>query len=73
MSTNGCKIRKCKIDPLTQRGYDYEDICATSGVTLFNKLEDIDLKDAKINYSWYRNEIYKTINAIEDSLNPTLF
>ena len=73
MSTNGCKIRKCKIDPLTQRRYDYEDICATSGVTLFNKLEDIDLKDAKINYNWYRNEIYKTINAIEDSLNPTLF
>jgi hypothetical protein len=73
MSTNGCKIRKCKIDPETQRRYDYEDICATSGVTLFNKFVDIDLKDAKINYNWYRNEIYKTINAIEDSLNPTLF
>ena len=67
MSTNGYKIRKCKIDPQTKLRYDYEDICATSGVTLFNKLQDIDLSKAHINYLWYRNEAYKIIYAIEDS------
>lgn len=72
MSTNGYKIKKCKIDT-TGRRYDYEDICATSGVTIFNILEDINPKDAHINYSWYRSEVYKIIYAIEDSLNPTLF
>ena len=50
MSINGHKIRKCKIDENGKR-YDYEDMCATSGVTLFNVLEDISPKDAKINYS----------------------
>lgn len=73
MSTNGYKIRKCKIDDRTQKRFDYKDICATSGVTLFNKLENIAPKDAHINYNWYRSEIYKIIYAIEDSLNPTLF
>ncbi len=72
MSINGHKIRKCKVDTNGKR-YDYEDMCATSGVTLFNVLQDISPKDANINYSWYRNEIYKIIYAIEDSLNPTLF
>ena len=72
MSTNGCKIRKCKVDSQTGKRTNYEDICATSGVTLFNKLQDIDIKDAHINYGWYRNEVYKIIYAIEDSLNPTL-
>lgn len=73
MSTNGCKIRKCKVDSQTGKRTNYEDICATSGVTLFNKLRDIDIKDAHINYGWYRNEVYKIIYAIEDSLNPTLW
>lgn len=72
MSTNGYKIRKCKIDENGKR-YDYEDICAGSGVTLFNVLKDISPKDAKVNYSWYRNEIYKIIYAIEGSKNETLF
>lgn len=72
MSTNGYKIRKCKIDENGRR-YEYEDICAGSGVTLFNVLEDISPKDAKVNYAWYRNEIYKIIYAIEGSQNETLF
>lgn len=67
MSTNGYKIRKCKVNPETNQRYDYEDLCATSGVTLFNKLCEIDLSKAHINYGWYRNEIYKIIYAIEDS------
>lgn len=73
MSTNGYKIRKCKVNPNTGKRTDYEDICATSGVTIFNKLEDINIEDAHINYGWYRNEIYKIIYAIEDSRNPTLW
>ncbi len=72
MSTNGYKIRKCKINESGRR-YNYEDMCATSGVTIFNVLKDLSPKDANINYSWYRNEIYKIIYAIEDSLNPTLW
>ena len=72
MSTNGWKIRKCKVD-LDGKRHDYEDMCATSGVTLFNVLKDIDPKDANINYAWYRNEVYKIIYAIEDSENKTLF
>lgn len=72
MSTNGYKIRKCKIDQDGRR-YEYEDICAGSGVTLFNVLKDISPKDAKVNYAWYRNEIYKIIYAIEGSQNKTLF
>lgn len=73
MSTNGYKIRKCEIDSETGIRKNYTDLCATSGVTLFNELTNISPKDAKINYGWYRNEIYKIIYAIEDSVNPTLF
>ena len=72
MSTNGKKIRKCKVDRDGNRT-NYQDLCATSGVTLFNILEDISPKDAHINYKYYYNEIYKTIYALEDSENPTLF
>lgn len=72
MSTNGYKIRKCKIDQNGRR-YEYEDICAGSGVTLFNVLKDVSPRDAKINYAWYRNEIYKIIYAIEGDKNETLF
>lgn len=72
MSTNGYKIKKCKVGADGKR-FDYQDICATSGVNLFNKLYDVDPKDAHVNFSWYRNEAYKIIYAIEDSQNPTLF
>ena len=50
MSTDGYKIRKCKVT-LDGRRTEYEDICATSGVTLFNVLKDISPKEAKVNYS----------------------
>ena len=73
MSTNGAKIRRCTIDKETGKRYDYADLCATSNVTLFNEFQDISPKNAHINYLWYQNEIYKIINAIEDSQNLTLF
>lgn len=71
MSTNGHKLRKFKNDIYGKR--KYSDVCATSGVTILNKLEDVDPSEAHINYNWYRNEIYKIIYPIEDSLNPTIF
>ena len=73
MSTNGYKIKRCVVDPQTGVRTNYADLCATSGVTLFNELKDIDPKTANINYGWYKNEIYKIIYALEDSLNLTLF
>jgi hypothetical protein len=50
MSTNGYKIKKCKVGADGKR-FDYQDICATSGVNLFNKLCDVDPKDAHVNFS----------------------
>ena len=73
MSTNGCKLRRCVVDSATGKRTNYADLCATSGVTIFNELKDLNPKDAHINYGWYKNEIYKIIYALEDSLNPTLF
>jgi len=71
MSTNGSYLQKCRVDE-KGKGYDYQSICASSGVTIFNVLTDIDPKLAKINYGWYRNEIYKIILPIETE-QPTLF
>lgn len=50
MSTNGYKIRRCVVDPKTGIRTNYADLCATSGVTLFNELKTIDPKTAHINY-----------------------
>ena len=73
MSTNGYRIARCTVDPKTGTRSDYSDLCATSGVTIFNELKDIKPKDAHVNYLWYQREAYKIVNALEDSLNPTLF
>ena len=50
MSTTGYKLRKCTVDPKTGVRSGYTDICATSSVTIFNELHDIDPKKAHINY-----------------------
>ena len=50
MSTNGYRIARCTVDPKTGTRSDYSDLCATSGVTIFNELKDIKPKDAHINY-----------------------
>lgn len=73
MSTNGYRITRCTVDSKTGIRSNYADLCATSGVTIFNELKDIKPKDAHINYLWYQREVYKIVNALEDSLNPTLF
>lgn len=73
MSTNGAKLYKCKINPDTGERYNYIDVCATGFVTLFNELQDISPKEAKVDFNWYIRECYKIIYPLEDSLNPTLF
>lgn len=75
MSINGYKLSKCKIDSEGRKS-QMTDICASSGVTIVNDLkafEEIPFEKAKINYQYYRGEIYKVIYPLEDSLNPTLF
>lgn len=72
MSTNGWRLRRCVVDKNGKRT-KYADLCATSGVTIFNEFEDLDPSKAHINYNWYRQEIYKIIYPLEDSLNPVLF
>lgn len=50
MSTNGYKLRRCVVDKATGKRTNYADLCATSGVTIFNELKDLNPKDAHINY-----------------------
>lgn len=51
MSTNGYRIKRCVVNPQTGIRTNYADLCATSGVTLFNELKNISPKDAHINYN----------------------
>lgn len=41
--------------------YDYANLLTSSGITLLNKLNDIDIKDRKINYRYYISEANKII------------
>lgn len=40
-------------------------LCATSPVTIYNKFEDKPFEEYKVNYRYYKNEIYKIINELE--------
>lgn len=40
-------------------------LCATSPVTIYNKFEDKSFEEYKVNYRYYKNEIYKIINELE--------
>lgn len=70
MSTNGKEITKK--DPLDTSGRKPTALCAGSVVTLYNKFDNVDIKDRNINYTYYKKEIYKIINALE-SKQLTLF
>lgn len=73
MSASGYTLNKCKLD-INGKPINKESLCQDFGVIILNKIDDnFDISKAKINYSWYRNEIYKIIYTIEDSLNPKLF
>lgn len=65
MSTNGKELIKyikeedLKIRPTL--------LCAGSPVTLINKFNDLSIKNKDINYNYYRKEIYKIIDTMENN------
>lgn len=71
MSTNGARLIKFKVE--NGQKVRATNLCADSGVTIYNKFDNLPITQRHINYRYYLNEIYKIIYAIEDSLNPTLF
>lgn len=63
MSTNGKELTKK--DPLDTSGRKPTALCAGSVVTIYNKFDDVPIEKRNINYSYYKKEIYKIINALE--------
>ena len=63
MSTNGKELTKK--DPLDTSGRKPTALCAGSVVTIYNKFDDKPIEERKINYAYYKKEIYKIINALE--------
>ena len=63
MSTNGGILIKYKME----KGGKAQGtrLCATSPVTIYNKFEDKPFEEYKVNYRYYKNEIYKIINELE--------
>lgn len=72
MSPRGRKMFKFKYD-YALKMHNKTDLCSTSGVIIVNDLNGFDFSKASINYLWYKIEIYKIIDQLEDSLNPKLF
>lgn len=63
MSTDGKELTKK--DPLDTSGRKPTALCAGSVVTIYNKFDDKSIEERKINYPYYKKEIYKIINALE--------
>lgn len=63
MSTNGGILIKYKIEKGGKA--QATRLCATSPVTIYNKFEDKPFEEYKVNYRYYKNEIYKIINELE--------
>lgn len=62
MSTNGQRLMKYKLeDGVKVRP---TNMCADSGVTLYNKFDDISISHRHINYRYYLNEVYKIITPL---------
>jgi len=70
MSTNGKEL--AKKDPEDTSGRKPTALCAGSVVTIYNTFDDIPIEKRNVNYTYYRKEIYKIINALE-SKQLTLF
>ena len=70
MSTNGKELTKK--DPEDTSGRKPTALCAGSVVTIYNTFDDIPIEKRNVNYTYYRKEIYKIINALE-SKQLTLF
>lgn len=63
MSTNGKSLIKFKLEDGVKIRPTL--LCADSGVTLYNKFDNIPIEERKINYQYYIKEAYKIINALE--------
>lgn len=63
MSTNGGILIKYKMEKGGRA--QATRLCATSPVTIYNKFEDKPFEEYKVNYRYYKNEIYKIINELE--------
>ena len=63
MSTNGGILIKYKMEKGGKA--QATRLCATSPVTIYNKFEDRPFEEYKVNYRYYKNEIYKIINELE--------
>lgn len=63
MSTNGKELTKK--DPTDTSGRKPTALCAGSVVTIYNKFDDVPIEKRNINYTYYKKEIYKIINALE--------
>lgn len=63
MSTNGKELTKK--DPSDVSGRKPTALCAGSVVTIYNKFDNVPIEKRNINYTYYKKEIYKIINALE--------
>ena len=63
MSINGGILIKYKIEKGGKA--QATRLCATSPVTIYNKFKDKPFEEYKVNYRYYKNEIYKIINELE--------
>lgn len=59
ISMNGKRLQK-----IDKESNKIIDLCADSGVTLFNVLQDIKPQDAHINYIYYKSKIYEYIDKM---------
>lgn len=67
MSDIGYYMYKCKLVQTTTgkvERQNYISMCS-SGVTLYNEFDNVDIKKRRINYAYYLNEIYKILSKME--------
>ena len=63
MSTNGKKLIKYKMEG--GKRIRPTDLCADSGITLYNKFDDKPISERNINYRYYLHEAYKIIDVLD--------
>ena len=61
-STNGGYLWKWKGNENMKQ---YQNMLSDSGVTLLNKLDDVDIKDRKINYAYYTKQAYGVLRELK--------
>lgn len=64
MSKYGSQLIKYEMD-YTGKKLRPTTLCSSSPVTLLNKFNNLSVKDKHINYLYYKNEIYKIVDALE--------